>query len=142
MTSLLRKADLKGTAKRSWRQVITNRRLQIGLMAVAGMVVLAVVINFFRLQHQNNIHKSNPKAIQQDEEKQYVKQLQHLTYPPEKEKPTIAIVSDADKARQQNSGFYKQAKNGDVVVKYRSVAYLLDAKNNKIVNIAPVYEEQ
>lgn len=143
-TSLLRKADLgvRSSAKRSWRQVMTNRKLRLVLLGVVAVITIVVVVNFFRLQRKNHLLKTNPRAVQQDEEKKYVSQLRRLTYPPEKEAPTIAIITDADKARQQNSGFYKQAKNGDVVVKYKSIAYILDAKNDKLVNIAPVYDEQ
>lgn len=141
---LLRKADQQQPAgrKKSLKGLLVaatskkNLPKTIGVLAV--MVLVLVSVNYVRLRVANSA-KSNPKAQQQAEKENYVKELQKLTYPPEKEQPTsVAIIADANKARQQNSDFYRQAKDGDVVVMYKSIVYILDAKNHKIVNIAPV----
>lgn len=140
---LLRKADQQSaSSKKSLKSVLTAATSKKNLPKMAGLLVAAVLVlvsvNYVRLRVMNSA-KRNPKAQQQAEQDNYVKELQKLTYPPENEQPTsVAIIADANKARQQNTDFYRQAKDGDVVVMYKSVVYILDAKNHKIVNIAPV----
>lgn len=142
---LLRKADQQQSLdgnKKSLKSVLSAATSKKNLPKAAGLLVVAVLVlvsvNYVRLRVVSSA-KSDPKAQQQAEKENYVKELQKLTYPPEKEQPTsVAIIADANKARQQNSEFYRQAKNGDVLVMYKSIVYILDAKNHKIVNIAPV----
>ena len=57
---------------------------------------------------------------------------------PQNEEPTTATVSDTAKLKDQP--FFKNAKNGDVVLIYTKaqIAILYDRKIDKIIAVAPI----
>lgn len=121
----------------SFKKIPKKKLILFCSIVIVGIIFLAASVSYFKLRQKNQL-RHNPKAAQQAEEKEYVNELKNLTYPPDNETPSIAIIADADKARQSNATFYRQAKNGDVVLKYESIAYILDVKNHKLVNIGSV----
>jgi hypothetical protein len=57
------------------------------------------------------------------------------------EQPTIATLVDIDALKEENPEFYKNAKNGDLLVIYSEKAILFREDEGKIINVAPVFLE-
>ncbi|MEK7544077.1 MAG: hypothetical protein AAB557_04365 [Patescibacteria group bacterium] len=51
------------------------------------------------------------------------------------ETPTITYITDVQKAKQQNPSFFLNAKGGEMIISYSSLALLYDEKQQKIIGI-------
>jgi len=56
---------------------------------------------------------------------------------PSDEKPSVAAISDA-LALSERQAFYKDAKDGDILIVYSSKAIIYDATADKLVNVGPI----
>lgn len=56
---------------------------------------------------------------------------------PSDETPSVTILRNVEEQAQQQV-FYKDAKNGDVLVVYSARAIIYDPKNDKLVNVGPI----
>ena len=54
------------------------------------------------------------------------------------DKPTVATITDVDKLRKSNAEFYKDAKNGDILLIYSTQAIIFRKEENRIIAVAPV----
>jgi 3-phosphoglycerate kinase len=105
------------------------------LIALTG-VLLLVLIFIYYINNQIKI-KSTSSNISEDT-KQLVDKVSKLIILPKDELPTVAIVSDPEKLK--NQAFFAKAKNGDRVLIYTASkrAYLYDPVANKILEVAPI----
>lgn len=110
------------------------------------VVIVALALFASRLQHQRNDLQSqlsklnnDPVLVAKRQTDDILKKVGALMQLPTGETPTIANVSDADKARQQ-SNFFKDAQNNDKVLMYVNAkqAILYRPSTNKIVLVAPL----
>lgn len=56
---------------------------------------------------------------------------------PSDEKPSVSLIKDSASLAAQQS-FYKDAKDGDVLMIYSTRAIIYDVKANKLVNVGPI----
>jgi Na+-transporting NADH:ubiquinone oxidoreductase subunit NqrC len=57
-------------------------------------------------------------------------------------KPAIAKVTDKEKVKGSNAEFYKNVENDDVLVVFPNRAIIFREKDNKIINVAPIANQQ
>lgn len=86
--------------------------------------------------------KENPNLEVQEETELLVLALSKLMELPQGETPTIAVISD--KAKLADRPFFKLAENGDRLFAYNKalIAILYRPKTNKIINVAPILNDQ
>ncbi len=58
---------------------------------------------------------------------------------PETERPSVVVLQDTASLAQQQV-FYKDAKDGDVLVVYSTRAIIYDPKANKLVSVSPIQQ--
>lgn len=85
--------------------------------------------------------KTDPTTVQKAAEaevKKLIEEVARLISLPEGEEPTVAIVTDVEKLKDQ--AFFAKAKNGDKVIIYTQAkkAILYDPVAKKIVDVAPI----
>jgi hypothetical protein len=56
---------------------------------------------------------------------------------PEGERPSVVVLKDTASLAQQQA-FYKDAKDGDILIVYSTRAIIYDAKANKLVSVSPI----
>lgn len=81
------------------------------------------------IQKQQNLVEDDAKVLNQ---------LMQIIDLPKDVVPTMAIVKDAEKLKQNQPVFFAKAKDGDRLIIYPDMAILFDAKANKILHIGPV----
>ncbi len=112
----------------------------VKLILVGLIVVLALVtVNYMDLKARE-LESRDPKKYQANIVRRSVRILQRLATVPEDETPVVATIVDVESLKRQNPQFYARAQNGNTVVLYKSVAYVLDEKTQKVVSIGPVFE--
>jgi LytR cell envelope-related transcriptional attenuator len=102
-------------------------------------VLVIVGIGLFYFNYQKNQQlQSNPTLTAQNEQQTLIAKVGQLMELPTGEQPTIATVSDITKLQSQP--FFKNAKNGDIVLIYTKAkeAILYDPESNKIVQVGPI----
>lgn len=118
------------------------KRLYIGL-AIAFLVI-AIGSIFAGIQYKKlkdeNARLSNPQESAKVESDRLKKQVAALIDVPTDEEPTIATVSDANKAKEQSPTFFANAKNDDRLLLYAKAkkAILYRPSTNKIIEISTV----
>lgn len=85
------------------------------------------------------LESHDPKKYQANIVRRSVRILRRLAVVPEDETPVVATIIDVESLKKQNPAFYARAQNGNTVVLYKSVAYVLDEKTQKVVSIGPVF---
>jgi hypothetical protein len=91
------------------------------------------------LKKQVSTLNNNPQIVIQRQTDALIKRVGQLIQLPSDETPTVANVSDAEKAKQQ-SAFFNNAQNGDKVLMYVKAgqAILYRPSTDKIVLVAPL----
>jgi hypothetical protein len=96
------------------------------------------------LTSQGVLDKINdPEYVSQLQEQQIentLADLREIMLLPD-EQPTIATLVDIEALKEENPEFYKNAKNGDLLVIYSEKAILFREEEGKIINVAPVFLE-
>jgi hypothetical protein len=96
------------------------------------------------LTSQGVLDKINdPEYVSQLQEQQIentLSDLREIMLLPD-EQPTIATLVDVEALKEENPEFYKNAKNGDLLVIYSEKAILFREDDGKIINVAPVFLE-
>lgn len=109
----------------------------------AGLVLLVVVaVGGYYAWHANvssgDFGNLTPGAKLSDSQvTQLIARISKFLVVPADEQPSITVISDADQLAQQQT-FYKDAKDGQVLLVYSSRAIIYDAEANKLVNVGPV----
>ena len=112
-----------------------KRLLNLALIIVAVAGVMTAVYYYTEVERL----KTNPQAIATaDELKEVVAKVGRLVVLPEGEDPTLATVADPELLKDQP--FFARAKKGDKVLVYNGAgkAILYDPVQDKIVEIAPI----
>ncbi len=122
------------------------------LLSILIVVVIAVLAGagFLYVQYQNTakelkkvksqVSAQAGAAVRQDEAKKYVTELGKIVRLPD-ETPSIASITDASKLKDQ--AFFKDAKNGDVLLVFSKSGkvILYDPVNKKIVDMTTLSTE-
>jgi len=105
------------------------------LIALAGLLGTGYFYNRY------NSLKKNPNVEAQKEMETIVGKLGKLMVLPTDDTPTVATVADKDRLSGQS--FFANAQNGDKLVVYTKTkkAILFREKENKIIEVAPIYFE-
>ena len=110
------------------------------LLVILGVIIAASIpsayfYNRYRVLQQQ---LTNPTEFARSEARQLVDKVNKLMELPTDEEPTVAIVSDVSKLKDQ--AFFAKAKKGDKVLIYTNarLAILYDPQVNRILNVAPV----
>jgi len=102
------------------------------------IILLAIVgVAWYYYDKSNTLVASTSQNSESDAA-EIVEKVGQLIKLPSDETPTIATVSDLEKLKDQP--FFAKAKVGDKVLMYpkSKKAYLYDAENNKILEVAPI----
>lgn len=95
---------------------------------------------YFYWQYQRVV--KNPDIITKQETAWVLERVNKLIDLPQDETPTVATVLDKEKLKDQD--FFKKAENGDKLVVYMKAkkAVLYRSSINKIIEVAPVYNDE
>ena len=128
MFNLIKSIDTLNKAREYARQNV--------LMIVAVVAVVALGSTFYFYSEYSAL--KNPDKSTQEETAKLIAQVGKLMVLPEGEVPTLAIVSDPEKLKDQ--AFFTNAKKGDRVLIYTNArkAILYNPETNKIVEVAPI----
>lgn len=102
------------------------------------LVALAGVGGSYYFYQKYTALKANPEAVAKKETDALVAEVAKLMELPKDEAPTVAVISDKEKLKDQV--FFNAAQNGDVLLAYTTAmkAILYRPSTNKIVNVAPI----
>jgi hypothetical protein len=115
-------------------------RGRIGFMSIVLWVLVVVLVIALGYMFWKNKELSKPEAqtkLAEQASQSVIDSVSKLIIVPE-DKPTVATITDVDKLREANESFYKNAKNGDMLLLYSTQAIIYRSAENKIVNVAPV----
>ena len=117
-------------------------RLKLILINLAVIVFLGALGGgiYFYWQYQRVV--KNPELITKQETAWILERINKLIDLPQDETPTVATVLDKDKLKDQE--FFKNAQNGDKLIVYMNAkkAVLYRVSTNKIIEVAPVYNDE
>lgn len=120
-------------------QRIDRKRRWLKWVAISVTSVLTLGLGWFSIQYliisKQLDQAKNPAVAAENDAKQTVANVGKLIALPN-EKPAIAIVSDEAKLKKQS--FFKDAKNGDKVLMYKTArkAILYRPSENKVIEVA------
>ncbi len=124
--------------------LMTGRTKKLHLPSLP--IVLSIVIflsglcvaGYFYFQYQSLKNMPTPAAKATEEKKQLATEVGKLMLLPSDELPTIAIVTDITKLKDQP--FFNHASNGQKVLIYTKakLAIIYDPKQKKIINVGPL----
>jgi cytoskeletal protein RodZ len=104
------------------------------LLAVSGLAIFLFI--------QNNQLKSNPTQALDEQSKEIKTNVGKLILLDSTEDISVATISDAEKLKQDNPEFYKNAANGQYILVSSKRAILYDKSRNIIINVAPIINPQ
>lgn len=126
----------------------STRKTNVVIILLSIITVLSIAgLGFLYYQYklsQDQLAKfEDPKylsTLQEDATKSIIEKVEsHMLLPDED--PTVATITDADALRKENAEFYKEAKNGDVLLIFTTKAILYRTSSDRIINVAPVFIE-
>jgi hypothetical protein len=119
-----------------------SKPVKIAVYAVVIIVVLAAAylildragyIKAFQLGMQ-----LQQQQQQQSEDKMVLENLGKIILLPTDVTPTMAVINDIEALKKEQPAFFSDAKNGDRVVLYPTMAIVYDYQANKIIHVGPV----
>jgi hypothetical protein len=121
---------------------LSKKHFVIGGITLAVILLISISVYFFlQYQHSQALLK-NPAEAAKSENKDIAKKIALLVDVPSDEEPTVAVVSDVEKLR--NQPFFAKAENNDRVIFYPSTkrAILYRPNTGKIIEMSPVNVDQ
>jgi hypothetical protein len=109
----------------------------------AGLVLLVVVaVGGYYAWHANvsggDLGNLTPgEKLSDNQVTKLIARISEFLVVPTNEQPSVTVISEADQLAQQQA-FYKDAKDGQVLLVYSNRAIIYDAAANKLVNVGPV----
>lgn len=103
---------------------------------LAVLVLAAGLVYMFWLNRSLRQPEAQTK-LAQEASQQMINDVGKLILLPS-EQPTVATITDADKLRQSNATFYKDAKNGDTLLVYPTQAIIYRSNDHKIIAVSPI----
>lgn len=127
----MKKVKLNTTKKLPIKDIIM-------LLLIVIMALALGVTSFLYLKEKDKVN--NPEKITEEEAKKIKEDVSKLILLPDDE-PTIATIFDVEEAKNTNQEFYKNAQNGDVLLVFSETAMLYRPKDDKLIKVSPVVEE-
>lgn len=117
-----------------------KRPLNVTVILLAVTIMSLVVAGYF--YNEIGLLKADPQVATAKELKKIVAKVGRLVVLPEGEEPTLATVADPELLKDQP--FFARAKKGDKVLVYNGAgkAILYDPVQDKIIEIAPITNNQ
>lgn len=109
----------------------------------AGLVLLVVVAVGGYYAWHSNVSSGDlgsltaGQKLSDNQVTQLIARISKFLVVPGDEQPSITVISEADKLAQQQA-FYKDAKDGQVLLVYSNRAIIYDPEANKLVNVGPI----
>jgi hypothetical protein len=113
-----------------------SNKLLLGI----GLVVLVIVGGWlaFSTGSQDGLANLSANAKLTDSQVQLViNQITKFMVVPSDEKPSVVVLSNVEALAAQQP-FYKDAKDGDILVVYSTRAIVYDPKSQKLVSVSPI----
>lgn len=110
---------------------------------ISGLVlVIAVAIGGYYAWQSNSgknslANISSTTKLNDEQVAQVIAKIGTFLVVPADEQPSVVVIDDVQQRASQQA-FYKDAKDGDVLVVYSNRAIIYDAKANKLVNVGPI----
>ncbi len=112
-------------------------KLMLGLV-VAVVVVIGGYSVWSHHSGSSDLANLDPDAkLTDDQVAQVTARIGEYLVLPTDEKPTVAVIKNADQLAVQQT-FYKDAMDGQLLVLYSNRAIIYDPKDNKLVNVGPI----
>ncbi|HEV7453912.1 MAG TPA: hypothetical protein VGO07_01500 [Candidatus Saccharimonadales bacterium] len=107
------------------------------LLAGSGLIVVLLVAVGALFVKYNNL-KKNPSGSASVTSNRIVQEVSKIYAVPTGEQPTVALVQD--KTKLKNQPFFKAADNGDYILVYTNskLAMIYREKENKLMNVGPI----
>ncbi len=102
-----------------------------------SIVIIIVVVIGIGIYYASSRVANAPEQTEASDQ-QILSQLKTILFLPEDVSPSMAVVTDAGKLKEQQPNFFANAKNGDRVILYPDLAIIYDYQANKIIKIGPV----
>ena len=107
---------------------------------LVGVVLVAVVAGggwyFYNKGSQEFVIKPGER-LTDEQVTRLIDRVSKFLVLPEGEQPSVAAISDVA-ALAERQPFYKDAKDGDILLVFSSKAIIYDAVNDKLVNVGPI----
>jgi hypothetical protein len=110
---------------------------------IIGLVLVILVAGGGYYAWQSNAAKgglanlSASSKLTDSQVSELVSRISKFLVVPNNENPSVVVIKDAAQLAAQQS-FYKDAKDGDVLIVYSTRAIIYDIANNKLVNVGPI----
>ena len=105
-----------------------------------GVIVVAIIAGggwyFYNQGGQEFVIKPGEK-LSDDQVTRLINRVGRFLVLPDDEEPSVAAISDAATLSQRQA-FYKDAKDGDILLVFSNKAIIYDAVNDKLVNVGPI----
>ena len=116
-----------------------RKRSKNKILLIASLVLVvafAAVAGFFFWKWQSL--KANPTVEAEATSIRLVEKISKIYDLPKGEKPTLALIQDKNKLKDQS--FFAKAQNGDYLLMYTNakLALLYREKDNKLINVGPI----
>ena len=117
-----------------------NRPANITIILLTITIMSLVVTGYFYTELERL--RANPQTLANNELQEIVTKVGRLVVLPADEQPTLATVADPEQLKDQP--FFVNAKKGDKVLVYNQAqkAILYDPVQDKIIEIAPITNNQ
>jgi hypothetical protein len=123
-----------------------SKPVKIAIYAVIVILICAAI--YFILDRAGYI-KTFKLAIQlqqlqeqQSQDKAVLESLGKIMLLPKDTTPTMAVINDIETLKKEQPAFFSDAKNGDRVILYPTMAIVYDYQANKIIHVGPVQAAQ
>lgn len=124
----------------------TVKKVLIGIVVVlliGGLAYLLIEYLSLKNKLEDPIYLTNLQQEQQSLTKEkIISRLSSIYLLPDEINPQIAQITDVKNLKKENPSFYKNAQDGDTLVLYSELAIIYRDSINKIINVAPVVDEE
>lgn len=120
--------------------------IKIAMYVLIPLLILAAI--YYTLDRVGYIRAFQlGLQLQQQEQQQnqdvlVLESLKKIMLLPDDIEPTMAVINDVEALKAQQPNFFANAKNGDRIIVYPTLAIIYDYEANKIIHVGPVNIEQ
>lgn len=110
-------------------------------LIILGLIIVAIVGGLLLMQSRNSVsfEAGSENTLSENEIEDIIAGVRAHIVLPDDEVPLIATITDVD-ALAATQPFYRDAKNGDLLIIYQSIskAIIYDTENDVLVNVGPI----